>query len=103
MKPNHIDQATYANFDKIATTHLDLKFEVDFNLKQFKGSVLHQLECLESTDRVIMDYVGIDIQKVSLANYNGELDFFLHTDLNKNLGNAVEIVLPEACVVGKNV
>ena len=45
-----------------------------------------------------MDYVGIDIASVYYRSRNHketEIHYILHTDLNKNLGNAIEIPIPE--------
>jgi hypothetical protein len=75
-----------------------MDFNVDFDAKQFRGNIVHTIDCHESTDRVVMDYVGVDIQKVSYAVCEGDvwstLTYFEHTDLNANLGHAVEMVLP---------
>jgi hypothetical protein len=43
---NHIDPSSYANFDQIASTHIFMDFEVEFNKKQFIGSVEHTLNCI---------------------------------------------------------
>ena len=64
IKPNHVDQSTYANFNQVASTHLSLDFTVDFETKQFDGNVVHTMDCHESSDRVVMDYVGIDIKSI---------------------------------------
>jgi leukotriene-A4 hydrolase len=53
-----------------------------------------------------MDYVGIDIKKIELASsvdadYQ-RVQYFVHTDLNKNLGNALEMSLPKSCDVGSS-
>ena len=47
----------------------------------------------------VLDYVGIDIDEVALQTLPGgeekEADYQLFTNLNKNLGNALEVSLPE--------
>jgi len=43
---------------------LFLDFEVDFDKKQFIGTVEHTLDCIEPTNTVIMDMLGVDVQKV---------------------------------------
>ena len=95
---NHIDESTYANLDQIASTHIFLNFSVDFDAKQFVGTVEHTLDCLKSTDTVIMDYVGIDVSAVERQGQGAEfwqpITFETHTDLNPNLGNALEMTLP---------
>ena len=55
---------------------------------------------------VTLDMLGIDVQKVE---QQGETDaiwdeviFYEHTDLNPNLGNALEVTLREQCTVGKS-
>ena len=94
---NQVDESSYANFEQIASTHLFLDFEVDFDKKQFIGSVEHTLNCIEPTDTVIFDMLGIDVQKVEQqGKYNttwDDLTFEAHEDLNPNLGNALEISL----------
>ena len=47
-----------------------------------------------------MDYVGIDIKSIEYAPsadaaYEA-VEYFLHTDLNQNLGNALEMALPKS-------
>ena len=74
-----------------------LDFEVDFDKKQFIGTVEHTLDCIEPTNTVIMDMLGVDVQKVEQGgSYNDTWDdikFEAHMDLNPNLGNALEITL----------
>ena len=61
IKVNKVDESSYANFDQIASTHLAFDFEVDFDKKQFIGSVEHSLDCHEATDMVTFDMLGIDV------------------------------------------
>ena len=60
---------------------------------------MHSIDCHEASDRVVMDYVGIDIKSINYASSSSadfeSVDYFLHTDLNANLGNALEIALPK--------
>ena len=65
IKVNMIDESTYSNLHQIASNHLVLNFTVDFDSKKFVGNVEHTLTCIESTDKVIMDYVGIDVSNIS--------------------------------------
>jgi leukotriene-A4 hydrolase len=82
-----------------------LDFEVDFDKKQFIGSVEHTLDCVNATDTIVMDMLGIDIQKVEQQGADNqtwdEITFKAHEDLNPNLGNALEITLKQECTVGK--
>jgi hypothetical protein len=64
IKVNTIDESTYSNLHQIASNHMVLNFTVDFDSKQFVGNVEHTLTCIESTDKVIMDYVGIDVSNI---------------------------------------
>ena len=37
IKPNREDGSSYGNIDEVATRHLFLDFEVDFDKRQFQG------------------------------------------------------------------
>lgn len=37
------DNSTYSNIDQVASTHIDLNFEVNFTAKHFTGFVIHDM------------------------------------------------------------
>jgi len=65
----------------------------------FNGSVTLTIDILKDSKYVVLDYVGIDIMTAWVSKVDGDkktqAKFNLYTDLNKNLGNALQIVLPD--------
>lgn len=53
----------------------------------------------DNVTSAIFDYVGLDISDVAFQplpqGLEAPVDYKLHTDLNKNLGHALEVILPK--------
>jgi len=58
------DWHTYANYQQIVSTHVDLDLEIDFAKKQIKGSIEHHLKPLtDNVEELILDTRDLDIHK----------------------------------------
>ncbi len=65
------DWHTYANYQDVVTTHIHLRLNVDFETKQLKGSIEHQLKYLNTTtDSLILDTRDLDIHKAETFDGN---------------------------------
>ena len=59
------DWHSYSNYQDIVTTHVHLNLTVDFDTKQLKGSIEHQLNYLNNaTKSLVLDTRDLDIHKV---------------------------------------
>ena len=97
---NTIDPSSYANIEEVVTTNLYLDIDVDFEKQQFVGDVYLNMRSIKDINSVFLDYQGIDVHEVSLWQDKStssfkKVNFTRHTDLNQNLGNALEITLPK--------
>ena len=63
----NVDNSTYSNADMIHTTHFHLDWLVDFDNKELKGAVYHDLDVLADTDWLTMDAWNIDIESVEMV------------------------------------
>ena len=61
------DWHTDSNYQDIVTTHVNLDLNVDFEAKQLKGSIEHQLKYInKNTTALILDTRDLDIHKVEV-------------------------------------
>ena len=75
QEPNlmSIENHSYANVADIHTTHLHLDLTVDFQNKQLKGVVRHEMKN-SGTEEAIFDVSGLKINKVTLGIETKELN-----------------------------
>jgi len=66
----NVDNSTYANADEIHTTHYNVDWLVNFEDETLTGTITHDLEVLQDTDRVIFDSWLINIQAIDLLAGN---------------------------------
>jgi aminopeptidase N len=89
------DKFTYANYDEIQITHLDLNLDVNFDEKVLDGVATIEFERLkEGVDTLILDTKDLTIRSVSLSS-GGEtapVDYTLGAD-DEILGQALTIPL----------
>jgi aminopeptidase N len=98
IQPNHVDASSYSNINEVQTVHLGLNFSVDFTRQTFDGQVSHYMHKEVGAERVILDTVGMEINHVLIATDKQAknvqpANWTLHTNLNHNLGNALEVNL----------
>ena len=99
---NSRDTSTYANIDEVYATHMDLDFAVDFDNQLLKGHVIITFNTsAENVKSVWLDAEGMYVTNVEygLGNNFHPVAFFM-TRPNNNLGNAVEVELPQINPVG---
>lgn len=74
------DPHSFANFDQVRTTHLDLDLAVDFKKKELRGTAIWTLEHQGNSEYLILDENGLTIEKVVLNDsiegsfYHGEAE-----------------------------
>ncbi|MCF6194158.1 MAG: M1 family metallopeptidase [Kangiellaceae bacterium] len=91
------DWHTYANYQEVVSTHIDLQLTVDFDKKQLKGSIEHQLKYLKKgVQELILDTRDIDIHRIE--TYRGgewEDTSFELADRDPVKGSKLTINLPK--------
>ena len=100
---NSIDSSTYANIQEVASNHLDLELNVDFNTTTITGSVTHNMTILaENVESIFFDSTSLNISKVLFVtdDISTEMNYTLTTPNNK-LGDALEVKLAETLPVGR--
>ncbi|KAF8139623.1 peptidase family M1-domain-containing protein [Boletus edulis] len=62
------DPTTQSNYDKIATTDLELDWRVDFDTETISGSVIHRLEVLaeDGVGEVVLDTSDLEVETVEV-------------------------------------
>ena len=81
------DEHTLSNYNKVASTHLDLDVDVDFEKKIVKGKVTHSIDNKSNAEEIVFDTKYLEIEKVELDNGEevayklGEFDELLGTAL----------------------
>jgi len=92
------DWHTDSNYQDIVSTHIHLDLSVDFDNKQLKGSIEHQLKYLNNnTDSLILDTRELDIHKAE--TFNGKTwskTSFKLAKRDKVKGRKLTIVLPKS-------
>ena len=92
-----IENHSYANIADINTTHLHLELNVDFQKKQLKGVVRHEMKN-SGTKEAIFDVNGLKINKVTLGIETKELNtkYELRGEKDPILGQALWVeITPE--------
>lgn len=91
------DWHSYSNYQDIVTTHVHLDLSVDFDNKQLKGSIEHQLKYIDkNTDTLILDTRDIDIHKAEVFNGKNWLPTTFKLDPRDNVrGSKLTIALPK--------
>ncbi|MBD3637501.1 MAG: M1 family metallopeptidase [Crocinitomicaceae bacterium] len=61
-----VDHHSYANSFDVYTTHLHLNISVDFDEEILSGYVVHDIDNVSKTDKMIFDINGLKIEKIVL-------------------------------------
>jgi len=99
-----IDNSTFANIDEIFTFHFHMDVEVDFDGKSIGGSIIHDMNTVALTDKVVLDIWDMDIESVEYMRGNsaqwaregndpeslGKLDFKVY-EINPVIGQTLAI------------
>jgi aminopeptidase N len=97
-KENVIDEHTLSNYNEVATTHLDLDLNVDFENKTITGVAKHTIDNKADADKIVFDSKYLVIDKVLLngseeAKFSlGEFDELLGTPLEVTINNETKTV-----------
>ena len=89
----------------MASNHLDLELNVDFNTTTITGSVTHNMTILaENVESIFFDSTSLNISKVLFVtdDISTEMNYTLTTPNNK-LGDALEVKLAETLPVGRQI
>lgn len=84
------DPHSFANPKESVVTHLDLSLDVNFNTQQLKGLAVWTIKHVSTSDEIVFDTQGLNIEKVTLDNDTNEV-FFALGDSVKILGQALSI------------
>ena len=87
MKP---DPHSYANFDKVKVTHLNLNLNVDFDKKVLSGKAGLSIENKSGSNLLILDTKDLTIEKVTLNDTETETAYKLDS-ANAVFGSALKI------------
>jgi len=62
------DPTTQSNYDAIATTDIELDWQIDFDSQTISGSAIHRLKVLakDGVDKVIFDTSDLDVERVEV-------------------------------------
>jgi len=91
------DKFTYANYDEVQATNVDLDLTVDFDSKTLEGTATLDLKRIKpDAARVILDTNDLEISSVEVQGRGGwaATDFTLGED-DEILGSKLEIALPK--------
>ena len=97
---NSKDPSTYANIDDVYATHIDFDFAVDFDRQVFDGKVTHQMTIVNpNTSSAFFDAEGLTVSNAEFITVHGGCQIWQDVDFNQtrpndNLGDAVEVKLP---------
>lgn len=91
------DWHTDSNYQDIVTTHIHLDLAIDFDNKQLKGTIEHQLKYInKDTDSLILDTRDIDIHKAEVFDgKNWSNTTFKLAKRDKVKGSKLTIALPK--------
>lgn len=91
------DWHTYSNYQDIVTTHVHLKLNVDFETKQLKGSIEHQIKYLNTTTRsLVLDTRDLDVHKAETYDgYKWSDSAFKLSKRDEVKGSKLSIELPK--------
>lgn len=102
---NSIDSSSYANIDDISTTHMELNFTVNFDEQFLAGYVINTMRVHKPyINSAFFDAEGMSVYKAEVKYVKAAEDDiykdwvdtqFNVTRPNNNLGNAIEVHLPE--------
>ncbi|KAI0324458.1 hypothetical protein GY45DRAFT_1331548 [Cubamyces sp. BRFM 1775] len=95
------DPTSQANWQDIASEHIDLDWSVDFAKEILSGSVIHTLVWKKADVReVIFDAQALDIQKVTVDGQPGEFSLGPNHEV---MGAPLKVVLPANHAVGDKI
>lgn len=60
------DLATFSNYLAIRTTHIDLKWQIDWKKEVIHGSAALTMEAVEDVKEIILDVSYLDLQKIQV-------------------------------------
>ena len=92
------DKFTYANYDEVQATNVDLDLTVDFDSKTLEGTATLDLKRVKpDAARVVLDTNDLEISSVEVQGRGGwaATDFTLGED-DEILGSKLEIALPKS-------
>lgn len=88
-----IDEHTLSNYNEVASKHIDLDLEVNFETKSISGIVTHTIENKTNANKIIFDSKYLNIEKIIL---NGsEIATYNLAPLDELLGSALEVNITE--------
>jgi len=94
------DQFTYANYEDVIVTNIDLDLDVNFDEKRLEGMAYLDIKLIKpSTDKIILDTKDLTITAVSFFRGVDEIDgptnkMFTLAEADPVLGSKLEIELP---------
>ena len=60
------DPSTFANTDDLINTHIDLELTIDFTDKILFGQASLQFKVLSTSEYVILDVLGLEIESITI-------------------------------------
>ena len=88
-----IDEHTLSNYNEVASKHIDLDLEVNFETKSISGKVTHTIENKTNSDKIVFDSKYLTIEKVMLNDT--ETATYSLAPLDELLGSALEVKIKE--------
>lgn len=94
IKAQEIDPHSYANFDEVKVTHIDLSLDVSFERSALSGTAtLHFTRLVPNATKLILDTRDLNIGNVTAEN-GASLPYVLGK-ADPNLGQALTIAIPK--------
>lgn len=90
------DPSSYANVDKISTTHIDLDWTVDFEAKVIRGAATLRCTVLAAVGECVLDSRGLTVTDVEVDGVKTTWSVETGSDA---LGDPIVVALPEAAQV----
>lgn len=104
MGSMEIDPTTQSNYLDIATTHVELIWNIDFKAKIISGSARHSLLAKKDVDKIVLDTFGLNITNVQVDNE--QVPFVLgeeHPVMGSPLSIKLSKVAPSGKIVSVNI
>jgi len=91
------DWHTYSNYQDVVTTHVHLELNIDFEAKQLKGSIEHQIKYLNTaTNTLVLDTRDLDIHKAeTFDGHKWSVAAFKLAERDSVKGSKLSIDLPK--------
>lgn len=90
------DPHSYSNFHEISTEHLSINLTVDFTRRVVFGYTDYTVQVhVANTSRILLDFRGVSIEKVTLLSPNKETILpYTIPHYHKNLGHCLQVSIP---------